>query len=350
MPALSRVETGLLKGVAILCMIFHHSLGGEGVGIVGYDELIPEMARNLASYGKLCLVIFAFVSGYGLCCSSVKEKKNNVIVAGWSHLWPFYLFFVAFSAFLSVLAWFFPGPGFSVEQLSLAEWFGKLSGLYQPFTDFWYIGAFIVFTLICYPILLACRRRNKTLLALVMVVLAVTGVATAHSVIQRVAEYMEITETSAFLQYRAIEQLTIMQGRFLIPYFIYGWAWGEISRGQHVRKFWCVIGVVLLLTFLRKGFDGSILGLFVIHLIVLLRPILYCIPHLAEVLCVLGRYSSYMWLNHRVIFGVWAAPFFFAIPTPLNFVLLVPVCLGVAWVTSLCWQAFCRYMLSRRSA
>ncbi len=339
MPPLSRGDTSLLKGVAILLMLFHHSLGGTEVGIQGYDAVIPDITRWLSSYGKACVVIFAFVSGYGLCCSSSKEKVGNVFLAGWNHLKRFYLFFVAFSIFLAGMAWLFPRPGFSVHLLSFGELLGRVSGLYKPFTDFWYIGAFIVFTLFCYPILLACRRRSSALLAFAMTALAVGSVATAHSIIQGIAEYAGIAGSGEFALYRSLEELTFMQGRFLIPYFIYGWAWGEISRGGHVGKFWCVAGVVLLLTFMRQGFPGSILGVFIIHLAVALRPALERVPAIIKSLCFLGQYSSYMWLNHRVMFGVWAASFFFAIPTPLNFLLLVPVSLGAAWVTARCWEA-----------
>ncbi len=41
------------------------------------------------------------------------------------------------------------------------------------------------------------------------------------------------------------------------------------------------------------------------------------------VLILLGRYSVWMWLNHRFIFGYWFAPKIYALPTPLNYLVTV---------------------------
>lgn len=46
----------------------------------------------------------------------------------------------------------------------------------------------------------------------------------------------------------------------------------------------------------------------------------------------LGALSAVMWLNHRLIFGYWFADFFYSVPAPLNFLLLVVLSALVAQV------------------
>ena len=66
---LKKEDSAALKGIAILMMVFHHCYRTEKK-FAGYEILFtPFTAENvihLALYMKICVCIFAFVSGYGL--------------------------------------------------------------------------------------------------------------------------------------------------------------------------------------------------------------------------------------------------------------------------------------------
>ncbi len=63
---ISKKQSAVLQGVAILMMVYHHLFSFA----VEYDSLLPFMqadtARKIAWLCKLCVGIFAFVSGYGM--------------------------------------------------------------------------------------------------------------------------------------------------------------------------------------------------------------------------------------------------------------------------------------------
>ena len=53
----------------------------------------------------------------------------------------------------------------------------------------------------------------------------------------------------------------------------------------------------------------------------------------------LGNYSACMWLNHRLIFGYWFADWFYRLPTPLNFFLLVALSFVASIIITKVWEA-----------
>ena len=73
----SRTDSQIVKGVALLFMIMHHTL------ISAFYNSPLEILNNAAVTrlmigGKFCVGLFAFVTGYGYACSSVH---------GWSYSW-----------------------------------------------------------------------------------------------------------------------------------------------------------------------------------------------------------------------------------------------------------------------
>ena len=69
--SLTLQDTEILKGIAVLLLLFHH-LFFEGVG---FDDLYVGQIPLVQTFGeqsKLCVAIFVFLSGYGLTAGAVK--------------------------------------------------------------------------------------------------------------------------------------------------------------------------------------------------------------------------------------------------------------------------------------
>lgn len=65
-------DTQAVKGVAILLMIWHHLFGFPEY--YSYDHLLPfNLAFYLGRFGKVCVSLYLFLSGYGLTCSAVRS-------------------------------------------------------------------------------------------------------------------------------------------------------------------------------------------------------------------------------------------------------------------------------------
>ena len=75
---MTKEQSAQLQGLAILLMIHHHffndlSIYGESLSF--WD---PQWVVRFAWFGKICVGVFAFVSGYGMC-KVLEQKKGSVI-------------------------------------------------------------------------------------------------------------------------------------------------------------------------------------------------------------------------------------------------------------------------------
>lgn len=60
--ALTKQDTAVLKGIAIIAMLMHHLWGCPPVGVEPYTGVLGF----LGGVGKVCVAMFLFCSGYGL--------------------------------------------------------------------------------------------------------------------------------------------------------------------------------------------------------------------------------------------------------------------------------------------
>lgn len=85
---LKKEDSAALKGVAILLMMFAHCFRSEKF-FQDYDVIFSlftaEQVIGFTSYGKICVSLFAFVSGYGLMFGYTKNVKMNNTQSG--HSW-----------------------------------------------------------------------------------------------------------------------------------------------------------------------------------------------------------------------------------------------------------------------
>lgn len=158
-----------LKGVAILMMLWHHCfLEGRFESYdISFWPISTAQAVNIASFFKLCVSLFAFISGYGLYLSLKKEYERasaehpprigpwvgNRLVKTLSGFW-----------FIVILAWI---VCFLADRLPVTVYFSDadlLSGLLNAVLDFlgvaylfnqpvliatwWYMSAAVVYILL----------------------------------------------------------------------------------------------------------------------------------------------------------------------------------------------------------
>lgn len=76
----SKNDTAVVKGVAIVMMLFHH-LFTSAERYAGYDIVFSPVSEGLtveiASFFKICVAIFVFISGYGISASLSKIRLDD---------------------------------------------------------------------------------------------------------------------------------------------------------------------------------------------------------------------------------------------------------------------------------
>ena len=118
-----RNKTQVLKGIALILMIFHHTICSGA-----WVESAPKLYDFFKTSTKLCVWIFAFLVGYGFQCSSNKSLKYSfkrialLLVPYWAMLLMIFIPASYVSCTLSDLGW--GGIFYNMFGLSLSlNWY-----------------------------------------------------------------------------------------------------------------------------------------------------------------------------------------------------------------------------------
>lgn len=189
---LKKDETAALKGVAIFFMLFHHCYRVSRL-FSGYDIIFSPFSHDqvitLGHWTKICVSLFAFVSGYGLYISYIKKKEQSVnswatkrIVSTLSGYW-----FVAVFMYIVAFAYEYFAYG-GEEFAALFESFGETAGervvaiiadilgvstllkMKCLYGAWWYIGTAVVL-IILLPILMHLEQKIGSLCTIVTLML-----------------------------------------------------------------------------------------------------------------------------------------------------------------------------------
>jgi len=178
-----------IKGAAIVMMLWHHALGLENLS-VGTWPLKNSQILHIAVFCKICVSLFAFVSGYGLWISWLKAKKENIPSNKWImrrliRTLSGYWFVVILSWIICTFInnWAFNQYGFNDSPLlglclMLLDFSGltNLFGLEPLNPIWWYMSAAIIFIIII-PLLdkMTSCFSSVYVIALIWILSAVRG-------------------------------------------------------------------------------------------------------------------------------------------------------------------------------
>lgn len=188
---ITKQHTQMLYGVAILMMIYHHlfldptRLSVKYFSLLSGSMLGRSVEQNIAWFCKLCVAIYAFISGYGLYRSATgsrieqpagRVKANyyyviNHILVLMKKYWVVFFLSLPF-----VMIFEFEKP--LVEELDYLI-FG-LFGLSSKYNSAWWYLSQYIFMLLLYPIidfifLSRKNTKNKIVNFMMYIVLILIG-------------------------------------------------------------------------------------------------------------------------------------------------------------------------------
>ncbi len=182
---LTKQDTQALKGIAILLLLWHHCYyeGWYPQEVLSFFPFLELQVLNLAMFFKICVSLFAFVSGYGLYDSYMREQPMNSAVSRWCIL----RYIKSFSGF-----WFVVVLSWPVTQLLSGRpqeiYFqdGIINGIFYMVLDlggfsqifdtpslqgvWWYMGAALSFIILT-PLLSGGLKKLGSVCVLSLVIL-----------------------------------------------------------------------------------------------------------------------------------------------------------------------------------
>ena len=300
---ISTYDSSLLYGIAILLMVFHHCFSVPDQLNYDYIPVLGgfDVEARIAWQGKVCVALYAFISGYAFSVISEKNSEEKFGSRFKVDLWTslrqlikFYLkFWIAFFVFVPMgIIWF--GKSAAIKDIISCFFLGR--GGYNP--SWWYVWQYIKF-LMAYPFietLITYRKEKRTWIICLTGILfiagcrafawnTVAGKLTGIAINQFCSEYMIIFITafvigkglvyeriSGRMQHDLLWAVILLTGSFAIRWFYVTEA-GQSDIDVLITPFL----VFSLVTLFHKGKEKNALK---------------------SMLHFWGKHSTYIWLNH----------------------------------------------------
>ena len=318
---LTKNDSSIIKGVAILLMLWNHCfLPGrfDGCDLV-FSPLTQGTVEGIASFCKICVSLFAFVSGYGLCCSLQSLDRRSGFTSRTIASWYRTRYLRSFSGywFIVIVAWivcqcldgltvavyFKDGSMFTGLCNMLFDLSGTSSFFGTPtlIATWWYMSAALAFILLA-PLIYRLMDRFSGVLCLALVCMA-TRVS---------GGFPGSINWLSFLPAFIIGMICAHSGFFQKVQLLC-----SSSKAKHV----CLVLVLLLLMlacykfpshFPKKYFWDFSWGFFVIIYVTLIKCTLPHIPFVRDAFVFLGSWSAEIYLVHSFLRARYASPIVYA--------------------------------------
>lgn len=206
--ALTKQDTAVLKGIAIIAMLMHHLWGCPSEGVEPYTGALGF----LGNVGKVCVAMFLFCSGYGLSVGYEKESGlRNTLKFLAKRLLKFYAnYWVIFLVFVPITIFCFDRPlseaygeSVNIPKRLLYDLLGVQG--FQSYNITWWFNKLIIVFYFLFPILYSCIRKFKwTTLFLSFCVLFLDLLVSDFGYLPFIVEYMfPFVVGISLYQYRA---------------------------------------------------------------------------------------------------------------------------------------------------
>lgn len=317
---ITRQQTSLLKGVAILFMLFHHLFFFQErlspSVIVYYPFFHGSIENTLAGFGRVCVPIFLFLSGYGFGMGKPRgygglAKKALEV---YSRFWLVFVLFVPLGAIL-----FNQTGRYDLSMPGLLLNITALDTSYNP--EWWFLILYVAYLFS----LTLLQKMNDFTLLFSSVVLMVVGTLLYKP------EYNWLLRDGLWYciwLFPFAAGLVCARKRDLIHH------WLSVSTLCKSAFIFCsLLAVPLVYTLLmHRGYRNIGLCLVTPLLVYLLAWGLRLLPAIVQsVISDLGQHSTFMWLTHTFYCYYFFQSWIYSPHYPL---LIFALLIAVSWLTS----------------
>lgn len=289
---ISKSESVMLQAVAAMLMVWHHLFGFPDRITEPYvlilDRFFPT-ETYMAYFGRICIAIFAFSSGYGLRKRYLNSTKKITLVQNYKgsliQLLKFYSrYWIVFFIFVPLG---FAMKAYSFDWLRFLKSAVGLSDCYNR--EWWYVIYYIRFLLL-FPVLTLLLDGLKKISPILI-----------HCLIAVCLLALTLAPASMSMYSFAQVLMCFVVGMYLVDSNIFE----SISKilpkniGIRLGVGSMLVGGIFVLRFLSVPDFWLVSGM-VLGVILIIKSI----PLLHPVLLFVGKYSTYIWLTHT-FFGYY---------------------------------------------
>lgn len=330
---ISKKQSTILYGIAILLMVYHHlfcipeRLHTDYISfwkIIG----IPEFERYLAWFCKICVGIYAFISGYGFCrsFSTLKyESLRNYLYKSFSivlkHLFKFMKkFWIVFLIFMPM------GFVANIYDFNIKKVLFCFLGIRIGYNgEWWYVTQYIymLFLLpcvhLCFEFIVNNRTRNLNVFCFGIIMFILYAFAYKKLWIEKTYIFIFlIGYISARLEKnKKLNSYILIKHRFLSSTFIFIFCFILRSVVADSASY-CKIDIFIIPIFIYA-----------------VSLITWRENKVTKTLEFFGKYSTYMWLTHTFICYYYFQPFITISKfSSIMYIEVVLLSLGIAYILS----------------
>ncbi len=294
-------QSNLIAGIAILLMMVHHFFSFSELPREGICEPLipPDLVLKLASFGKMCVAIFAFNTGYAMWVRRqdyTYAKIPKRIFKFLLQYWVICLLFIVYG--------FIVGDTLPTARQFACNLFGfEITGSYISCIHAWYVYFYVTILLLSPMIVWVFQRKMQfmneagysCLIALMLVLCARLACLSLSQFALPVIDGV----VSSLNSYLGCVLMGLLAAKLNI-----------FALADHMMKSRCIFlytGLIVLVVYIRQNIDIPIIGTNrdAIYVIVLVYCILSILRRLKsksveQVLSILGKYSMNMWFLHAL--------------------------------------------------
>lgn len=288
----------IIQSIAVMLMVFHHLFGfPERITsdyIIISDFSFLHIGTMLSYFGRICIAMFAFNSGYGMykkLSSFSYSSSFDVLKKGYvctlTQLRNFYIrYWIVFAAFIPL------GIVFGKYDFNLGDFLLSLIGFSSPYNgEWWYVKCYCIFMLILPVLYLIDYIFSKNIHRyLTFVIYAVLFAAV----------------TIFYNKLLFIENLTVymcfLAGMFCVSLNIFDTIekiYLKIKAARYLLAIFLIIVTVVIRTAMPFDctYDYLFAPVFIFNLCIILKSNIFK-KTINKVLFFIGKYSMYIWLTH----------------------------------------------------
>lgn len=287
-PFLTKEESSLIQGVAVLLMVFHHLFAfPERVDvpyILVFDFEFLHLETMLSYFGRICVSIFAFLSGYGLYKKMAGRNGHFSLIEGYkSILGQLLRFLLRYWLVLAVFA--VAGFLLQVYQFDWNALLEHVLGRSCAYNAEWWYVAFYLELLLVFPLLYGAMYVPAKWIGAKWSAVLVWVAALLVSLVWERVDMCYLSATT---------------GMLCAGTGLFQWMAEKLCKVRGLMLGTAVVllaGVILLRTRFGADYDFLLAAAMVFALGVLLKTTAFQ-RTVNIVLRPVGRYATYIWLTH----------------------------------------------------